>query len=76
MMTTLAACAHVTPARRPCRLSPQALGRLSDGELAFLADCSLTPTTRAAALLVLVGRATAADALAAMTTTAQETAHA
>ena len=62
-MTTLALPRHVTPS--PIRLSPAALGRLSDAELAFLADHSVTPSTRAAALLVLVGRSTAAAALAA-----------
>lgn len=64
MAAPLALPPHVAPART-CRLSPAALGRLSDNELAFLADCSATPSTRAAALLVLVGRATAADVLAA-----------
>lgn len=53
---------------RPVRLSPAALGRLSDAELSFLADNSTTPTTRVAALLVLIGRATAADVLTATNT--------
>lgn len=61
-MTTLSLPRRLAP--RPIRLSPAALGRLSDAELAFLADHSVTPSTRAAALLVLVGRSTAAAELA------------